>query len=158
MYWSGGRVCNLKPGALVSLSGRSDCELRSLKSGAGTPGPSTELGPDVSRWFLDLLISDSLLPIASISQCLVLVFLAASLARRNIWRRRDALLGSGEQFHKPVRAGRHIGRGRQPKLLHTHARSSSHVIRRAFDALKVTGGRVGAAGRKERTEFRQMRA
>src|SRR5262245_2015387 len=100
MNWSGGRVCNLKPGALVSRSGRSDCVLRSLNSGAGTPGPSTELGPDVSCWFLALLISDSLLPIVSISQSSLLILLAASLARRNrnIWPRRDALLGLGEQF------------------------------------------------------------
>jgi len=86
------------------------------------------------------------------------MFLAASLARRNrnIWRRRDALLGSREQFHKLVYVGRHIGRDRQPKLLYTHARLSSHIIRRAFIALKVTtlkvtGERVGVAGKQRAT-------
>jgi hypothetical protein len=64
----------------------------------------------------------------------------------------------GEQFHKLAQAGRYIGRDRRPKLLCTHARPSSHVIRRAFNALKVTGERVGVAGSKERPELRQMRA
>jgi hypothetical protein len=38
------------------------------------------------------------------------------------------------------------------------AHPSSHVIRRAFNALKVTGEPVGVAGSKERPELRQMRA
>src|SRR5262245_47736447 len=96
MNWSGGRVCNLMsgawvPGAPVSRSGRSDCVLRSLKSGAGTPGPSAELGPDFPCWFLPLFISDSLLPIASIGQSSLLILLAASLKSHVICRAFDAL-------------------------------------------------------------------